>query len=125
MLATNLLRISVLVGIVGFLLGIFMGIREDFVLVPAHAHLNLLGYVGLFLAALYYSVVPAAAVGRLAVIQASLAVAGAIVLPVGIATVLLGGNGYIALPIIGSLLALAGLLLFAVIVFRHGLPQRA
>ncbi len=125
MLATNLLRISVLVGIVGFLLGIFMGIREDFVLVPAHAHLNLLGYVGLFLAALYYSAVPAAAAGRLAVIQASLAVAGAIVLPVGIATVLLAGTGYIVLPIVGSLLALAALVLFAVIVFRYGLPQRS
>jgi hypothetical protein len=125
MLATNLLRVSVLAGIVGFLLGIVMGIREDFVLVPAHAHLNLLGYVGLFLAALYYSAVPAAAASRLAVIHAWLAVAGAIVLPAGIAAVLLGGTGYIALPIIGSLLAVVALLLFATIVFRYGLPQRA
>jgi hypothetical protein len=125
MLATNLLRISVLVGIAGFLLGIGMGIKQDFALAPVHAHANLLGYVALFLAALYYHAVPVVASGRLAIIQACFAVAGAIVLPCGIAAVLIGGPAYEAFAIIGSLLALAGLLLFAAIVFRHGLPQRA
>lgn len=125
MLATNLLRTSLLVGIAGFVLGIAMGIKQDFALAPAHAHANLLGYVGLFLSALYYHVVPAAAAGRLAVVQASFAVAGAVALPAGIAAVLLGGPAYEVFAITGSLLAFAGLLMFAAIVFRHGLPQRA
>ena len=59
-----LFRISVSLGLVGIDLGIVMGIRQDFVLVPAHAHLNLLGFVTMFLSALYYHVVPGAAASR-------------------------------------------------------------
>ena len=61
-----LFRISVSLGLTGMGLGIFMGIRQDFMLVPAHAHLNLLGFVVLFLSALYYRVHPQAAASRLA-----------------------------------------------------------
>jgi hypothetical protein len=56
-----LFRVSVALALVGMALGIVMGIRQEFLLAPAHAHLNLLGFVTLFLAALYYSVVPQAA----------------------------------------------------------------
>jgi hypothetical protein len=39
---------------VGMCLGIFMGINQDFTLAPVHAHLNLLGWVSLFLFGIYY-----------------------------------------------------------------------
>jgi hypothetical protein len=62
-----------------------MGIKQDFALAPAHAHLNLLGFVALFLAALYYRAVPEAAASLLAKVQGVLAMVGAVVFPVGIA----------------------------------------
>ena len=88
----SLFRVSVSLGLIGILLGIVMGIRQDFVLMPAHAHLNLLGFVTMFLSALYYRVVPEAAASGLARYQAIVSVAGAVVFPIGIACVLLGGT---------------------------------
>ncbi|MEN3376701.1 MAG: hypothetical protein V7604_2056, partial [Hyphomicrobiales bacterium] len=38
-----LFRVSVTLALVGMAAGIVMGIRQDFSLAPAHAHLNLLG----------------------------------------------------------------------------------
>src|SRR3984957_18446404 len=93
-----------------------MAIREDFTLAPAHAHLNLIGFVLMFLVGLYYRIVPAAGAGLLAKIQASLHVIGAIVLPIGVALVLEGETGIVV--IVGSLIVLAAMALFALIVFR-------
>ena len=88
----SLFRISVSVGLIGMAFGIFMGIRQDFALAPAHAHLNLLGFVTMFLSALYYRAFPNAAASRLAPYQAVVSAVGAILFPVGIACVLLGGH---------------------------------
>jgi hypothetical protein len=88
----SLFRISVSVGLLGMAFGIFMGITLDFVLAPVHAHLNLLGFVTMFLSALYYRAFPIAASSRLARYQAVVSVVGAIVFPAGIAGVLLGGH---------------------------------
>ena len=117
----SLFRVGVSLALVGIILGIVMGIRQDFLLMPAHAHLNLLGFVTLFLCALYYRVVPEAAASRLARYQATVSVAGAILFPIGIACVLLGGHDrFEAVVIAGSLTVLLGMALFAVIVFRTG-----
>jgi hypothetical protein len=125
MLAANLLRVSVVIILVGMVMGLGMGMAQDFTLAPAHAHLNLVGFVCLFLAGLYYQAVPEAAASALATWQASIAVIGAIVFPIGIAIVALKGMGYVVFPIVGSLIALLGMLLFAIIVFRYGAPKRA
>ena len=115
----SLFRISVSLGLIGIVLGIVMGIRQDFALMPAHAHLNLLGFVTLFLSALYYRVVPEAAAGTLARYQAIVSVAGAVVFPIGIACVLLGGHDrFEPVVVAGALTVLLGMVLFAVIVFR-------
>jgi drug/metabolite transporter (DMT)-like permease len=115
----SLFRISVSVGLVGMALGIVMGIRQDFVLAPAHAHLNLLGFVTLFLSALYYRAYPRAAASRLAQYQAVVSVLGAILFPVGIACVLLGGHDrFEPVVVAGALTVFAGMLLFALIVYR-------
>jgi hypothetical protein len=125
MIANWLLRLAVVLGIIGMTFGIAMGIRNDFTLAPAHAHLNLLGWVGLFLAGLYYQAVPAAAVSKLAYVHAFTAMAGAIILPIGIVAIILGGQTYLPLTVIGSLVVLAAMLLFAVVVFRFGAQQTA
>ena len=122
----SLFRVSVSLGLIGILLGIVMGIRQDFVLMPAHAHLNLLGFVTMFLSALYYRVVPEAAASGLARYQAIVSVAGAVVFPIGIACVLLGGHDrFEPVVVAGALTVLLGMALFAVIVFRTCGQQRA
>jgi hypothetical protein len=123
-----LFRVSVVVGLSGMVMGIAMGIRQDFSLAPAHAHLNLLGYVALFLSGLYYRVVPEAGATALAKVQAALAIAGAIVFPAGIACVVLGDHDkFEPIVVAGALIVLAGMALFAFIVFRtSGVnPQRS
>jgi uncharacterized membrane protein len=126
MMIKSLFRISVSLGLIGIVLGIVMGIRQDFVLMPAHAHLNLLGFVTMFLSALYYRVVPEAAASGLARYQAIVSVAGAVVFPIGIACVLLGGHDrFEPVVVAGALTVLLGMALFAVIVFRTCGQQRA
>jgi len=121
----SLFRISVSLGLLGMVLGIVMGIRQDFVLMPAHAHLNLLGFVTLFLSALYYRVVPEAAANRLARYQAIVSVAGAVVFPVGIACVVLGGHDrFEPVVVAGALTVFLGMALFAVIVFATSGRER-
>jgi hypothetical protein len=116
MISSLLLRVSTVLLLCGLVFGIVMGLREDFTLAPAHAHLNLIGFVLMFLVGLYYRIVPAAGAGLLAKIQAALLVTGAIVLPIGVALVLTGGAGIVV--IVGSLVVLAAMALFAWIVFR-------
>ena len=123
----SLFRISVSLGLLGMVLGIVMGIRQDFMLAPAHAHLNLLGFVTLFLSALYYRVVPEAAGNGLARYQAAISVAGAVLFPIGIACVLLGGHDrFEPVVVAGALTVLLGMALFVVIVYRtagSGVPS--
>ena len=122
----SLFRISVSLGLIGIVLGIVMGIRQDFVLMPAHAHLNLLGFVTMFLSALYYRVAPEAAASGLARYQAIVSVAGGVVFPIGIACVLVGGHDrFEPVVVAGALTVLLGMALFAVIVFRTCGQERA
>ena len=115
----SLFRLSVSIGLAGMVLGIIMGIRQDFVLVPAHAHFNLVGFVTLFLSALYYRVFPQAAASRLAPWQATVSAIGAILFPVGIACVLIGGHDrFEPVVVAGSLTVLVGMVLFTIIVYR-------
>jgi hypothetical protein len=116
MISSLLLRVSTVLLLCGLVFGIAMGMRGDFTLAPAHAHFNLIGFVLMFMVGLYYRIVPAAGAGLLAHIQASLLVIGAVVLPIGVALVLLGGTGIVV--IVGSLIVLAAMALFAWIVFR-------
>jgi heme/copper-type cytochrome/quinol oxidase subunit 1 len=60
-------------------------------LAPAHAHLNLIGGVLLFLFGLYYRLVPAAGTTTLAKVQGWLHIIGTVLFPVGVAVVLLKG----------------------------------
>ena len=118
MIGPVMMCVSVVILLVGMVAGIVMGIREDFALAPAHAHLNLVGGVLLFLFGLYYRLVPAAGASTLAKAQGWLHIIGAILFPVGVAIVVLKGTSFIAAPIVGSLIVVAAMALFTVIVFR-------
>jgi drug/metabolite transporter (DMT)-like permease len=119
MMVKWLFRISVSIGLAGMVFGMLMGMTRDYRLAPAHAHLNLIGFVTMFLSALYYRVVPEAAASRLAPVQAGVSVVGTVVFPIGIACVLLGDRPRF-MPVLaaGWVAVLTGMLLFAVIVYR-------
>ena len=118
MIGPLMMCVSVVILLIGMVAGIVMGIREDFTLAPAHAHLNLVGGVLLFLFGLYYRLVPAAGASTLAKAQGWLHIIGAVLFPVGVAIVVLKGASFIAAPIVGSLIVVVAMALFTVIVFR-------
>jgi Protein of unknown function (DUF3574) len=89
---TLLLRVSVVLGVIGLAMGIAMGIKQDFTLAPAHAHLNLLGLVLLFMMGLYCHAFPQAAATTLAKVQAAIATIGSALFPTGIAAGLIGDH---------------------------------
>jgi hypothetical protein len=103
--------LGIVAGITGMVLGIIMGITENFTLVPAHAHINLVGWASLMLFGLSYRV-GIATNDRWAMIHFWIAAAGAIVLPIGI--ILAITQQQPAMAIVGSLLTLASMLLFGV-----------
>jgi len=59
MIGSLMICMSVVILLIGMLAGIAMGVLQDFALAPAHAHLNLVGGVLLFMFGLYYRLVPA------------------------------------------------------------------
>ena len=118
MIGSLMMCMSVVILLIGMLAGIAMGIQQNFTLAPAHAHLNLIGGVLLFLFGLFYRLVPAAGTTTLAKVQGWLHMIGAIVFPVGVAVVLTKGPSFEAAPIAGSLIVVAAMALFAVVVFR-------
>lgn len=94
----------------GMLWGIEMGVRHDFQMAPAHAHLNLVGGVLMTLFGLFYHTVPKAAGRGLAKLHFAVATLGVWIFPAGIA--ISESNGNPALAIVGSLVVLGSMLLF-------------
>ena len=116
------LRMSVLFVVLGVSLGYWMGMTHNFIVSPVHAHINLLGWVSMFLYGLFYRAFPGAAGGLLP--KAHLALA-AICLPlmmIGLTIQLLQIEALMAvvpaLMISGPTLVVLGMVVFAVIVFR-------
>lgn len=66
MLAVWCFRLAVVYLVVGMSMGMYMGMKQDFLLAPVHAHVNLLGFVVLALAGLIFVVLPDLAKTRLA-----------------------------------------------------------
>jgi hypothetical protein len=98
------------------LLGIVMGIHQDFTLGPVNAHINLVGFSAHCVLGLIYRAWPTLKEGALALIQFLLFVIGSPILLVGIAVAIKSANA--ALAIIGSMLVILGAVLFLVIVTR-------
>jgi hypothetical protein len=111
-------KLASFTAVVGVSMGVYMGVAGDHSLAPVHVHLNLIGWVSLFLFGLYYKSHPDA-LGGLAVAQVSLTGVGYVTMLSGLAGLLLTGNqSFLPLAIIGSLLVWAGFALFLIIVAR-------
>ena len=111
------LRAAVVYALIGLCGGIYMSASHDHSLMPAHAHWLLLGWVSMFLYGLFYSVYPAAK-GKLATTQFWLANIGFIVMCVAVGFIVTGKPQAEPGAAIGALLVLAGMVLFAINVFR-------
>jgi hypothetical protein len=111
-------RLAVLFVIAGMAMGIGMAVSQNHSIMPAHAHLNLLGWVSLFLFGIYYERRPALDTSRLALIQVVLWSVGTIVLTIAVAALHLGYPAADPVAGIASLVVLAAMLLFAYFVFR-------
>jgi hypothetical protein len=111
------LSVAVLQAIVGMGLGVFMGLTGDFTLAPAHAHNNLLGWVGMAIFGLYYALLPEVAARSIASMHFWIALVGNILMPLGIALVVT--NNGAALSIVGSLLEIVSMFLFGFIVWTN------
>lgn len=101
---------------VGMGWGIMMAATEDFALSPAHAHLNLVGWVTMGLFGLYYHLVPETAETWLAKVHFAVATVGLWLIVPGIVMVVQGGNTTVAK--VGSVLTLLSMLIFVATVFR-------
>jgi hypothetical protein len=105
-----------LCALIGMIAGIVMGILQDFTIAPAHAHLNLLGWVTMALYGLYHRSA-GRTTGWLGWTQALTGAAGAATIGVGLALYLhFGDHAFFPLVIVGSLLAVLGMVLFLGIV---------
>jgi putative Mn2+ efflux pump MntP len=111
-------RAAVLLVIAGMLWGIIMGISQDHSTMPAHAHLNLLGWVSLFLFGIYYHLHPAIDRSGLASLQVWVWIAGTLVMTIGVALVHSGHAIGDPIAAVSSLVVLADTLLFGWLVFR-------
>jgi len=105
--------VATLAALGGMALGIFMGIAQDFTLAPAHAHLNLLGWVTMALYGLYHRGTGRTG-GAMAWLQAGTGAIGAAFMAGGLGIYLALGHDerFFPLVITGSLLAVLAMLLF-------------
>jgi hypothetical protein len=111
------LRLAVLFVFVGMAMGIEMAATQNHAIMPAHAHLNLLGFVSLFLFAIYYERRPALDTSRLAPIQVVVWSVGTVILTIAVAAIHLGYTAADPIAALASLVVLAALVLFGYFVF--------
>ena len=101
---------GLLYGTFGFSFGIWLGINQAFTQAHLHAHINLIGFASMVLFGLLYRSFPSLAESKLAAPHFIVYNLGAIVFLAGIP--LARGGQTIALAAGGSLMVLAGMLIF-------------
>lgn len=121
-LSNTFLRLGVIFALVGVALGYGMGASGDHSLASAHAHINLLGWVSMFLYGLFYRAFPGASAGWMPTAHLWSAVLGFVVMTAALAAKLLATASLAQAStvglIVGPTLVVVGMILWAVIVFR-------
>jgi hypothetical protein len=116
---------AVLMVIAGMIWGLVMAITRDHSAMPAHAHLNLLGWVSLFLFGVFYHLHPAVDRSRPAIIQVTAWIIGTVVMTIGIGLIHTGHDVGAPFAIGGSLTVFAAMLLFGWLVVRRERAARS
>jgi len=113
------IKAAVIYFIMGVGLGIYMGASGDHLLVPVHAHFNLLGWASLALIGLVYLQFPLAGAHRLARVQFWLHNAGLLAAMVLLIAFLRGNTGLDPLLGLASMVIGMSVVLFATNVFQR------
>ncbi|MDU0203626.1 MULTISPECIES: cytochrome-c oxidase [Paenibacillus] len=117
-MAKTFLKIAAIYITLAVLLGMLMGIIQDFRLASVHAHLNLLGWVSMAIFGLIYHFYPHAAETRLAKLHFWLHNIGLPLMQGGLAIEIISGNSaMLPLVIVSSLLVVIGIILFTINLF--------
>ena len=98
----------------GMIWGTIMGATEDFLLAPAHAHLNLVGWASLSLMGIFHAL--KGAPGKLAWVNFFLSTGGVVIMIPSLAVYLSGDKSAHVGVAIGSVVVILGMLTFLVTV---------
>jgi hypothetical protein len=111
--------VAVLMVVAGMIWGIIMAVSHDHSAMPAHAHLNLLGWVSLFLFGLFYHLHPAIDRSRAALVQVAVWIVGTVILTFGVGLLHTGHDIGQPFAAGGSFIVLASMLQFGWLVVRR------
>lgn len=116
-------------GVVCLFIGMFMGMRmgetEDFTLMPAHAHLNLLGWVTMAIYGIFYALTHASLKPKLAWANFWLAAIGVVVMIPSLALYLPAHDKkFIPGIVVGEIATVLSLVVFAISVYREFMRPR-
>ena len=112
-------RIAVLFVITGMIVGVYMAASHNHALGQAHAHINLIGWVSLFLIGLFYERRPQLDKSAGSRWQVIIYAIGAVVLNAALAALLLGNAGAEPGAAAGSFVVLGSMIWFGWLVFRN------
>ena len=118
-MGVKFIRIAVVYLLIGAIVGLAMGMSQQFTLAPVHAHLLLLGWASMALAGLIYHWHPAAGATRLARIHFWVHNLALPVFMVSLGMLLTGTEAVLPLVAAAATVMLAGLALFAANVLLH------
>jgi len=110
--------VAALCGLTGMIWGTWMGVHQSFELAPAHAHLNLLGWVTLAIMGTFYVLAGERAAGKLAWVNFALSASGVVVMTPMLAHLLMGNEALGPLMAIPELLVIGGMLAFIASIVR-------
>lgn len=120
-LSNAFLRLAVVFILIGVSLGYYMGATQNFTASPVHAHINLLGWVSMFLYGLFYRANPEAAEGWLPKVHFWVALVGFLIFMPALAIEVLQIQPALTFARIGLVagptVVVIGMVLFAIIVF--------
>src|SRR5260370_42267385 len=108
----------------GMIWGLQMAITDDHSAFPAHAHLNLLGFVALFLFGIFYRLNPTVESNRLAIPQVLIWIVSTVVMAIGVGLVHAGHPAGDPRAAVGSFAIFADATLFTWLVFPRPPPRR-
>lgn len=116
----KLIKIAVVYFLIGILLGLYMSAFHVFSLATVHVHINLLGFVSLSIAGIFYVLFPNLAKTQAAKIHFWLHNIGLPIMMVGIALAILGaGSFFFLLATIGGVVTVIGIFFFVFNVLQN------
>jgi len=111
-------RAAVPLVLAGMVWGLQMAISQDHSAFPAHAHLNLLGWVSLFLFGIYYRLHPSLDQSRAALIQVWIWIAATVVLVIGVGLVHTGHENGDPIAAVGAFVVFGDMLMFGWLLYK-------